>query len=751
VFGPDGTPLTGSDGVHLQWIAETADQPQPVTSLTLAPFAHPEQQRWLRVAVFTPPGAASLALEALPGPPGSNNWNDRLFVSVVRAENAIDLVAHPAGWLLLVLGLYATGVVVYAAVLGRPPGSLGPVTKAITLGGVLWLVLFVVRLITADAPNLECSTTAACVTALLAPSRHDSIYVGLIAALAVAAVHLFTGRPRAQQITLATFAALSLVSVCLSVLHPQIVRMLGGPFTYQWLYYSDFLGYTARTSLLSYVTGVSTATLALVVAGFSAAAFVGWRMADRHVAASPAAFASLAAMLGLGALLAPGGSAQGDDAFRAAWSNPMTSFVASLFGSKSPRLFTMDTEVGTEDFEPATATAPAIPAPTAGLRNVIVYVLESVAAEYVLSERADPTAIPEITRYRAQAVSFSNIYAHVPASNNSLVSILTSAYPLMSYESLTQVDPAAPLVSIASILRTRGYRTGYFSSADTRFQRRREFLAHHGFETLVGFDDMNCARERFYNSNPQWPFLDTYDDRCMLEVFLHWDGLGAASPFFAMLWPAQTHHPYFVAGSQRNWGVDVEDFNRYLNALHQTDDVFGALMRELEARGLADSTLVVVIGDHGEAFGQHDQWIHASAIYEENVRVPLLLVNRRVFEARTDETVGGLVDVAPTITGLLGVPTPGLWQGRSLFDANRSRRTYFFSPYSDILFGLREGNLKLLVNASANVNEVYDLTADPHETQNLAGLLPDFVRTGEERLAAWVQYQAAFYERLLQR
>ena len=66
---------------------------------------------------------------------------------------------------------------------------------------------------------------------------------------------------------------------------------------------------------------------------------------------------------------------------------------------------------------------------------------------------------------------------------------------------------------------------------------------------------------------------------------------------------------------------------------------------------------------------------------------------------------------------------------------------YFFASWSNHLFGLREGDTKIIYNAETNRSEVYDLAADPHETTNRAAQMPEAVRMWQQRLAAWVQYQ----------
>jgi len=120
-----------------------------------------------------------------------------------------------------------------------------------------------------------------------------------------------------------------------------------------------------------------------------------------------------------------------------------------------------------------------------------------------------------------------------------------------------------------------------------------------------------------------------------------------------------------------------------------------------------------------------------------------------LFRGETDSLVGGMVDVAPTIMDILDLPMPGSWQGRSLFDPAHSGRAYLFGPYSG-LFGLREGDRKLILDdASRKPPQLYDLRHDPHEQRNIASEAPEVISTGRERLAAWVQYQDRFFERIL--
>src|SRR5262249_53511299 len=153
------------------------------------------------------------------------------------------------------------------------------------------------------------------------------------------------------------------------------------------------------------------------------------------------------------------------------------------------------------------------------------------------------------------------------------------------------------------------------------------------------------------------------------------------------------HHPY-ATNAPGPWRGD-SDVVRYRNALHEGDAAIGELLAGLRARGLDRSTLIVVFGDHGEAFGQHaGNFAHTLALYDENVRVPLMVVlpaGSRV--ARRVSRTASLVDVPPTVLDLLGVGAPAAFQGSSLLTP-KARMALFFTDYSMGLLGLRDGCAK---------------------------------------------------------
>jgi len=436
--------------------------------------------------------------------------------------------------------------------------------------------------------------------------------------------------------------------------------------------------------------------------------------------------------------------------------NPVVFLIESAFGAEGGAvLSTMPTAVGPDDFLMA-GERPARIAPSKGaakgakVRNVIIFVMESVSARFIGLYGGPPGLTPEIDAAGADARIFTKLYAHVPSTAHSLVSLLLSAYPPHSFHILTREFPRIRLPSLSSELGERGYRTAFFNAADNRFQRGEEFLAARRFDLLADHRSLPCAHQVFIGSSHEWPFLDGTQDGCAVGALLDWAGTPGPQPFAAVLWTMQTHDPYFVSGPEGHYAEAGSALNRYLSALHEGDRALGDLLRGLDRRGLLESTLVIVMGDHGEAFGQHAHSSH-HLLYEEDLHIPFLLINKRLFHGEHDSTAGGIVDVAPTIMDLLGYPLPARWQGRSLFDLERSGRVYLFAPFSSVYFGYLEGSRKLIYNANSSTAELYDLHTDPGEMVNLATGAPEAVAAGRERLIAWARYQKRYYSGLLDR
>ena len=154
-------------------------------------------------------------------------------------------------------------------------------------------------------------------------------------------------------------------------------------------------------------------------------------------------------------------------------------------------------------------------------------------------------------------------------------------------------------------------------------------------------------------------------------------------------------------------------------------------------------------GDHGQAFGYpHDTYIQGRTIYEEDVNVPLMLwFPGRFRPAPRPVAIGSHVDLAPTIAELTGLPPAPDWQGRSLFDAARAPRAYFYVAEDHFRLGVREGAWKYIYDLREGSEELYRLDADPTEQRNLAAGERERCARLRQRLAAWAEANRRHYTR----
>ncbi len=192
----------------------------------------------------------------------------------------------------------------------------------------------------------------------------------------------------------------------------------------------------------------------------------------------------------------------------------------------------------------------------------------------------------------------------------------------------------------------------------------------------------------------------------------------AAGPRFIYAHMIEPHGPYDLAGKKGT------PFERYVREIGLVDRQIGRLRDELQQRGLADRTYLIISADHGEGFGEHGTFNHARTAYEELVRVPLFffLPGRAGQELAAPVT---LMDVGPTVLDLFGLPAPGFWMGQSLLPlvAGREKkleRAIAIDTGGHIQALCLSSGHKVIFTRLQHLTEVYDLTRDPGELNNLA-------------------------------
>lgn len=352
--------------------------------------------------------------------------------------------------------------------------------------------------------------------------------------------------------------------------------------------------------------------------------------------------------------------------------------------------------------------------------NIVIVGLESTAAQYLnlFDPRSDQNradAMPNLTALAQNGLVFENAYAVYPESIKGLFSVLCSIYPAFNSEPSQYAGSGCQ--PIASALSSAGYRTALFHSGRFGYLGMESIIRDSGYQTLEDAGDIGGNHESSFG----------VDEPATVARILSWiDSLPPGQRFFLTYLPIAGHHPYATPSAGPFAVKDESD--QYRNALYYGDVSLGALIKGLRDRELSRNTLWLIYGDHGEAFQQHEgNYGHTFFLYEENVHVPLLIAAPGLIDVpRRIEKVVSLVDVAPTILDLAGIPRPGNYQGRTMLDP-APRMALFFADYSLGLLGLRDGPWKFIAENGSSRAELYDLSRDPREKINLAAQRAVFV------------------------
>jgi arylsulfatase A-like enzyme len=383
--------------------------------------------------------------------------------------------------------------------------------------------------------------------------------------------------------------------------------------------------------------------------------------------------------------------------------------------------------------------------------NVVLLTIDTLRADrlgaYGYARRENS---PALDAQLAAGVVFEQAMAQRAATWPSLASLLTGLYPSAHGVSENGYGFPDELPTLPKLLHAAGYETGAFLSNMCQ--------ANH-----QGWDAFRCSGGQ---------------DGKTVRRALEWaSGLPGDRPFFLWVHLFGVHSPYYNGGDRaasaidpgyqgplgtRKWQLDrvmaerlrlTPADRRHLGALYDaavegSDHLSGALLDGLRGAGRLERTLVAVTADHGEELYQHNAYLyHACSVYQTVLHVPLGLAAPGLLPAgaRVPQTVE-LIDVAPTLLALLGVPPPAELHGRSLVPylerpGGGGAGKPAFSEYgTSTVHTVVAAGWKLVHNPDAFAPvcipdappphfplaraELYDLASDPQETRNLAASQP---------------------------
>jgi arylsulfatase A-like enzyme/Flp pilus assembly protein TadD len=336
--------------------------------------------------------------------------------------------------------------------------------------------------------------------------------------------------------------------------------------------------------------------------------------------------------------------------------------------------------------------------------NVVLITLDATRADRMDFLGAKMKITPNLDNLTRQSMVFEQAYSQAPLTVVSHATILSGTYPQTHHvtEFGARLAPALPFVPDS--LHARGYHTAAFVGSIALDPKNG--LAP-GFERGFTFYDAGFQPpHRGRSSSVNRPAAQ------VVARAVEWMAHNASGPFF--LW-MHLNDPEAASESSYNAAVAA------------TDAAVGKLITALRSSKLYDDALIVVAADHGQGLGAHGEETHGTFLYDETVRVPLLLKLPQNQNAGKRVTAKArLVDVAPTILEIAGVAVPSQMQGQSLLriaKTNSDQPIYSSSDFPQRAFGwstLESWRAGKYLYIKAPKPELYDVSADPGATHNVA-------------------------------
>ncbi len=338
--------------------------------------------------------------------------------------------------------------------------------------------------------------------------------------------------------------------------------------------------------------------------------------------------------------------------------------------------------------------------------DILLIIVDTIRADHLGLYGYDRPTSPHLDRFAAQATVFERAYTHAPWTAPSIASILTSLTPRdHGITSWRQPLPAQSL-TLAEHLQGIGYRTEAIISHQIL---RKKYNFNQGFDV---YNTEVLAEGRPHAVST----ADRITDLALARLAAPRD-----QPLFLWLHYFDPHYEYIVH-PDFPFGKE-ERIDRYDSELAWTDHHLGRLLEGAAELGFTENAVIAIIGDHGEEFQDHGSWQHSNQLYEEVMRVPLIIAAPWLRAGRVDAVVPE-IDLAPTLLSLAQVPAPEAFTGQAM-PVHRRRLAPIDRPvlmetfrYADKR-ALVDGDWKFIRDLKANTQELYNLNEDPSEVTNL--------------------------------
>lgn len=403
---------------------------------------------------------------------------------------------------------------------------------------------------------------------------------------------------------------------------------------------------------------------------------------------------------------------------------------------------------------------------TDSVHNIILLTIDALRADHLSCHGYDRETTPHLDRFADRNVHFTRAYSASSHTREAVPAFLTGRYPDDAIDERYHLD--AP--SVATVLSDEGYATGGFHSNP---YLSRAYGFDKGFDEFdddlhIGHHKLIALAQRFVDKlrNRHYARAPEINERALRWI----DSLPEGRPFFLWNHYMDVHGPYdppaespftedrsisseeaqdlYQKSLESPKKITDGEQKRLCDAYDAEVEYFDACLQNFLAavasRGLSDTSLVIVVADHGDAFGEHGHYGHPRFLYEELLRVPLIFS----YPTQTDLTVNdpvSTVGIVPTILESIGVSDERVQKSPLLTrqgDISKLPETVFASAtgedeHSDRRrFGAWEGQRKVIMERTIDDGSVlsmagFDLEADPGGHRTITDLSGAFEQLRE--------------------
>jgi len=350
--------------------------------------------------------------------------------------------------------------------------------------------------------------------------------------------------------------------------------------------------------------------------------------------------------------------------------------------------------------------------------NIVLLIMESVGTRYMFdTSDGHPMPMPFLHRISKEGWHLKKHYTTSNISTKAIFSLLSGLYDFFNRKAFG-IRPDASVPSICHFLN-RKYDGFLVTPSPITWYFPTAFVKNGGLTEMHHFGNLNFRIKEEFHSLGRYIGRDEVQT---VDFFIERINK-AKEPFLGIYLSFTAHLPYFDYGPDyRVREDDGRAINRYYNNLNLLDHMIKRIYDHLQKQGLMERTILVIVGDHGQAFGQHhpDNYMHHRYSYNENLETPAILYQPAVFKPKAFEVPTSHVDLLPTLLDAMRMTyDPVLFDGESLFHDGLKRKNIFFYGHEESISLLDPHHIKVQCSLKKKRCWVFDLKNDPEEKKPL--------------------------------